>query len=102
MWGCQDKIRLCFVLPPFMPTGFVCFASDNQLPLLERTLRVEIFQEPSPDWVLPDVFNPKIIEILYGARDPHKTAHLRCPCVFPFASPIRQTKGLASIRVQKG
>ena len=102
IWGCQDEIKLCFFLPPLMPLSFVRFAPYHQLPLLECTLAVKIFQKASPNRVLPDVFHPEIVQIFYETGNLHKTAHLRCSRIFPLTGSIRQAECLATIRVQKG
>lgn len=99
--GSQQKVQPGVVLPPGVPSGPVSFSLGDQLPLLERAPLVEPGEQPGPDVVATDVFDPQIIQISDGTGDPHVESELRRSGIVPLAGPIEGMKGVAAVGVQE-
>lgn len=100
IWRGQHKIQFR-LLPPGVPSGLVCLSLGHQFPLLESAPLLEFLKQSSPDVISPNIFDPKVVQVLYGTRDSHVESHLRCSGVIPLTSPIEGSKRLAAVRVQE-
>ena len=100
VWWSEHEVELRFVLPPVVPSGFVCLPLSDPFPLLKSAFLIPTTEETGPYVVATDVLDPQVVDVFEWTRYFHVEVHLGGTWVIPFAGAEERAECFATIRIE--